>query len=58
MRFGLGHLRHSPREFWSMTLIEYDAALAGYLESKGVKAGPAGMTRKRIDELKRLYPDT
>jgi len=40
-----------------MTLIEYDAAYRGYLESRGATA-IAKPTRRRLEELKQLYPDT
>lgn len=42
-----------------MTVCEYDAAIDGYLESQGVDPtrASAAMTRARLDELKRLYPD-
>lgn len=59
MEIGLGHLRLTPAAFWAMTMREYDAAQRGYLQSRGVdmsKRG-GGMTRARLDELKRLYPD-
>lgn len=56
MRLGLGHLRLAPRDFWHLTLIEYDAAARGYLESKGVSPD-AGMSRRRLDELLALFPD-
>ena len=56
MRFCLGHLRLSPRDAWSMTLVEYDAAQRGYLEARGIDRR-RGMTRSRLDELKTLYPD-
>lgn len=58
LQFGLGHLRLPPRDVWSMTVIEHDAAWRGYLEAKGVSTEPFGMTRSRLEELKQLYPDT
>lgn len=57
MRFGLGHLRLAPAVLWRMTLIEYDAAVRGYLEAKGVKPGSGPMRRSRLEELMALYPD-
>lgn len=57
MRFGLGHLRLAPAVLWRMTLIEYDAAVRGYLEAKGVKPGSGPMRRTRLEELMALYPD-
>jgi hypothetical protein len=40
-----------------MTVIEYDAAWRGYAERHGLGRGQAGMSRRRLEELKRLYPD-
>lgn len=57
MRFLLGHLRYTPRDAWAMSLIEYDAAWRGYAQRHGIGTGPAPMTRRRMDELKALYPD-
>ena len=39
-----------------MTLIEYDAAFRGYRMANGLEKPPGGMTRARLEELKRLYP--
>lgn len=41
-----------------MTLVEYDAAWRGYCERYGIKTEPDGMTRRRLDELKAMFPDT
>lgn len=40
-----------------MTLVEYDAAWRGYCERYGIKPEPDGMTRRRLDELKAMFPD-
>lgn len=56
MRFGLGHLRLTPRDFWRMSFIEYDAAYRGYLEANGAQRRRR-MTAKRLAELQALYPD-
>lgn len=40
-----------------MTLIEYDAAMRGYLEAKGVSVAPR-VTRDHLHELMARYPDT
>ncbi len=57
MKFGLGHLRLSPPAFWRMSLLEYDAALRGYLEAKGVKRNPT-MRRAELQALMAQFPDT
>lgn len=52
MRVGLGVLRLSPRDFWSMSLPEFQAACEGLF---GPAAGPP--PRQRLDELMQLFPD-
>jgi uncharacterized phage protein (TIGR02216 family) len=52
MAFGLGVLRLSPREFWSMTPRElFCAAQAVY------GRGGAAPCRETLDQLMRLFPD-
>lgn len=59
VEFLVGHLRLPPREAWRTTIIEYDAAVRGYLQSKGIDPSkPRAMTRRRLEELRTLYPDT
>lgn len=58
MEFALGHLRWPPAVFWGATLAELSAAQNGYLASKGVDRSVRQMSRSRLDELMRLYPDT
>jgi uncharacterized phage protein (TIGR02216 family) len=54
MAAGLGLLRLAPRDFWSMTPRELDAALTGLL-------GPAHLdtptTRATLTGLMHRYPD-
>jgi len=52
MAFGLGVLRLSPRDFWSMTPRELAAAVEGV-------HGPAqrAPTRAALDALMRAFPD-
>lgn len=50
MEFGLGGLRLAPRDFWTMTLREYDRAVAGYAKSRGASAGKR-MSRSRLQEM-------
>jgi uncharacterized phage protein (TIGR02216 family) len=52
MRVGLGVLRLSPRDFWSMSLREFQAACEGLF---GRSVGPP--PRQRLDELMKLFPD-
>lgn len=58
MQLALGHWSMAPDAFWAMTFNEYLARLDGYLEKHGLKSKGTRMTRARLDELKRLYPDT
>ncbi len=50
MSFGLGQLRLSPETFWSMTPVEFRAAVVPYT------ADP--MTREALDRLAAQHPDT
>lgn len=50
MRAGLAGLGLTPREFWQLTPAELAVML-------GAEGGPAPLTRSRLNELARLYPD-
>jgi uncharacterized phage protein (TIGR02216 family) len=50
MQLGLGQLRLAPKDFWSMTLRELNAAL-------GLTASTQGMTRGDLQSLLERYPD-
>jgi uncharacterized phage protein (TIGR02216 family) len=52
MAFGLGVLRLSPSDFWSMTPRELASAAEGVY---GVK--PSAPSRAALDELMRAFPD-
>ena len=54
MRAGLGALRLSPAEFWSMTPRELDAALRGRL---GPAPGADAPGRGELDALLARFPD-
>jgi uncharacterized phage protein (TIGR02216 family) len=51
MQAGLGHLRLSPRDFWSMTPRELAAALG--LTARAANAP----SRAAFDALMRAFPD-
>lgn len=55
MTAGLGILRLAPRDFWSMTPRELDAALRGAL---GLVAMSPAMTRSDLVALMASYPDS
>ncbi|MGQ0565947.1 MAG: rcc01693 family protein [Gemmobacter sp.] len=50
MRAGLLGLGLSPAEFWRLTPVELRVML-------GLEAGAAPLTRARLDELARAFPD-
>jgi uncharacterized phage protein (TIGR02216 family) len=54
MTAGLGTLRLAPRDFWSMTPRELDAALRGAL---GLVAMSPAMTRADLTALMAAFPD-
>lgn len=51
MRLGLRELGLSPTEFWALTPAEL-------LVKLGLEASRPGLTRARLNELARAYPDT
>ena len=60
MEIGLGAMRFSPAEFWSMTMPEFRAAFAGWKEARGQGKGggyaPAPV-RAELDDMMRRFPD-
>jgi uncharacterized phage protein (TIGR02216 family) len=48
----LGRLRLSPEEFWSMSVFEWNAAIAGLV---GPRAAP--LERDALKQLMETYPD-
>jgi uncharacterized phage protein (TIGR02216 family) len=54
MRAGLGRLGLPPRDFWSMTLRELDAALRGHL---GLDTATQPFSRAGLRGLMRAFPD-
>lgn len=54
MRLGLGQLRLSPSEFWSMTPRELEAAIAGCL---GPASVAQALTRTNFAALMQRFPD-
>lgn len=51
MQIGLGVLGLRPADFWSMTFIEFDAALEGWMEKSGTKRS---QPMRRAEYLKLL----
>ena len=60
MQIGLGVLGLAPNHFWSMTMAEFTAALAGWREAHGAHGPAAGAppTRAELDDMMRRFPDT
>lgn len=52
MQIGLGLLRLSPHDFWSMTTREFAAAAAARLPSVA-----HSMTRMELEKLMQEFPD-
>lgn len=47
-----------PADFWTMTLVEWRAALAGFSERNGARKDKGGaMRRSELDALVRRFPD-
>lgn len=54
MAFGFGVLKLSPSDFWSMTLLEMDAAI----HARSKRGGPHMVPdHKFIDDLMQMHPD-
>lgn len=51
MRAGLGQLGLEPRAFWALTPVELMLML-------GIGGAEAPLTRARLEELSRAFPDT
>lgn len=52
----MGMMGLSPAEFWSQSYTEWAARLEGFLEFHG-RGNPAPMSRARLSELMKRYPD-
>ena len=55
MKVGFGLLRLPPDQFWSMTLRELEAAVAGLFGDE-VQAEP--LARADLEELMQRFPDS
>jgi uncharacterized phage protein (TIGR02216 family) len=51
LKLGLGRLRLTPSEFWRLTPAELLLML-------GIEGSSAPMTRARLDELVKAFPDS
>lgn len=54
MALGLGVLKLAPRDFWSLSLPELNAAIMGMT---GVAWADRALTRKDFGALMRRFPD-
>jgi uncharacterized phage protein (TIGR02216 family) len=52
MSFGLGLLRHAPKEFWAMTPRELHAAMAAFHHTT-----PREFERANLTTLMNAFPD-
>jgi uncharacterized phage protein (TIGR02216 family) len=48
-------MRMRPRDFWAMTIPEWNAAVAGFQAAHGITAP---LARADLDRLMQNYPDT
>jgi len=49
-------MRLAPDTLWSMSLVEWNAALAGFMQRRGGNFAPP-LERKSLNALMQLYPD-
>ncbi len=54
MEFGLGILKLSPEQFWSLSLPEAQAAAAGFY---GTRESLNPLSRADLDDLMQRFPD-
>jgi len=52
MSFGLGHLKLAPRDFWSLSLPELNAALRVHFPDSS-----NALSRTELNELMQINPD-
>ncbi len=58
MRIGLGVLRLAPCHFWSMTPVEFRAALEGWRDTRGEYANAVPPPRREeLEEMMARFPD-
>ncbi len=56
MEIAFGVLKLAPGDFWSMTTVEFPAALDGHREALGVIDMPPPL-REELEEMMRRFPD-
>jgi hypothetical protein len=56
-RLAFGSLRWQPSEFWRSNVWELTYAWEGFARSKGISLEENIMTRDKLEELKRKFPD-
>lgn len=56
MAIGLGVIGWTPETFWSATITEFNAAIAGWNRAHGVPANDA-MSRDELEDFMKDYPD-
>ncbi len=57
MEIGLGVLSMSPKEFWALTMSEFNAKLAGFKEFHGIKEQEDPIEVEDIEAMMAEYPD-
>ena len=56
MQTGLGVLRMTPDEFWSLTMVEIVQACEGFSKFNGGQSDTP-MTKEELQDLMERYPD-
>ncbi|MCH9020474.1 MAG: phage tail assembly chaperone [Proteobacteria bacterium] len=58
MKIAFGVLKLAPGDFWSMTTVEFPAALDGHREVLGLKGDSVPPPlREELEEMMRRFPD-
>lgn len=55
MSLALGVLKWTPETFWAATLVEFDAAMLGHMESLGVDPDDGPPSQDDLDWLKENF---
>ncbi len=56
MQIALGKMQMRPKDFWDMSMIEFNAALNGFADfHSGGRSSPLG--KSELDDMMERYPD-
>ena len=58
MELGLGVMGLASRDYWAMTVLEFHAALDGWLEARGLRGRiSAPPLREELEAMMARFPD-